>query len=158
MKKVIVLLLFINFTNCKYFNVEKTTSEAILEEELKTFNWNDVDVYPSFETCSTQESKEAKKKCFVNTLTSNLYNHLTAKEITVSQDIKDTIMVHFVISETGKIALINSKINLITKQEIPNIETLLLESLDALPKIYPAIKRGQQVKTQFTLPIEIRVD
>ena len=45
-----------------------------------------------------------------------------------------------------------------TSQEIPNIETLITDSLNTLPKIFPAIKRGQQVKTQFKLPIILRVN
>ncbi|WP_303420646.1 hypothetical protein [Oceanihabitans sp. 2_MG-2023] len=138
--------------------MKKTSSEAILEEELQTFNWRDVDVYPTFKTCSTSSNQESKKVCFQNTLTEAIYKNLTSQKIVVTQDIQDTILVHFQISETGELHLMDAKIDSITLVEIPNIEDLLYESLDFLPEIYPAIKRGQQVKTQFTLPIQIQVD
>jgi hypothetical protein len=51
-----------------------------------------------------------------------------------------------------------AKIDSVTLHEIPNIKELLKNSLDSLPEIYPAIKRGQQVKTAFTLPVIIQVD
>lgn len=156
MQRILLFLLFLVVTSCNYFNVKKTSSEAILEEELETFNWNQVDVYPSFETCNTSTDKESKKKCFQNTLTETIFKNLTSEKIVVTQDIQDTILVHFQISETGELHLIDAKIDSITIVEIPNIEALLHQSLDFLPKIYPAIKRGQQVKTQFTLPIQIQ--
>ncbi|WP_452227435.1 hypothetical protein [Lacinutrix cladophorae] len=158
MQRILLFLLFLVVTSCNYFNVKKTSSEAILEEELQTFNWRDVDVYPTFKTCSTSSNQESKKVCFQNTLTAAIYKNLTSQKIVVTQDIQDTILVHFQISETGELHLMDAKIDSITLVEIPNIEDLLYESLDFLPEIYPAIKRGQQVKTQFTLPIQIQVD
>ena len=158
MQRILLFLLFLGVTSCNYFNVKKTSSEAILEEELQTFNWNEVDVYPSFETCNTSAEKEDKKKCFQNTVTEAIYKSLAAEKIVVTQDIQDTILVHFQISETGELHLIDAKIDSVTMLEIPNMEVLLHQSLDFIPEIYPAIKRGQQVKTQFTLPIQIQVD
>ena len=64
----------------------------------------------------------------------------------------------FQISETGILSLMEAKIDSVTLHEIPNIKELLKNSLDSLPEIYPAIKRGQQVKTAFTLPVIIQVD
>jgi len=34
----------------------------------------------------------------------------------------------------------------------------LNSSIDSLPKIYPAIKRGQSVSTEFVLPIVVNTD
>lgn len=158
MQRILLFLLFLGVTSCNYFNVKKTSSEAILEEELQTFNWNEVDVYPSFEACTTSSDQENKKQCFQNTLTEAIYKSLAAEKIVVTQDIQDTILVHFQISETGELRLIDAKIDSVTLLEIPNMEVLLRQSLDFIPEIYPAIKRGQQVKTQFTLPISIQVD
>lgn len=158
MQRILLFLLFLGITSCNYFNVKKTSSEAILEEELQTFNWNEVDVYPSFETCNTSSDKENKKECFQKTLTEAIYKGLASEKIVVTQDVQDTILVHFQISETGELHLMDAKVDSITLVEIPNIKVLLHQSLDFLPEIYPAIKRGQQVKTQFILPIQIQVD
>ncbi|GGG39854.1 hypothetical protein GCM10010976_09360 [Bizionia arctica] len=146
------------FVSCNYFDVKKTTSDAILNEELKTFNWSDVDDYPSFASCNDGVSKEEKKRCFQNTLTVIISNKIQKDTIVVSQNIDDTIYIKFQISETGKLSFIEAKVDSVTLREIPNINELLANSLDSLPTIYPAIKRGQQVKTAFTLPVIIRVN
>lgn len=158
MKQIAIVLVFIIFTSCNYFDVKKTSSEAILEEELKTFNWSEVDVYPSFSSCDHEKSEEAKKLCFQNTLRNVIYNEIKSDTIIVSEYLKDTILIKFEISEKGKLSVVNMEIDSLTQKEIPNIETLLLNSLNALPKIYPAIKRGQQVKTKFTLPVVIQAN
>jgi hypothetical protein len=138
--------------------VKKTSSEAILEEELQTFNWNDVDEYPSFSLCDSLSIKEDRKGCFQSVLTIHIWEFLKSKKLVVSQDIRDTIILNFQVSEKGSLNLLDAKIDSLTLQEIPDINKLLEQSLDSLPKIFPAIKRGQQVTTEFKLPIIINVN
>ena len=158
MKQSFVFILVLMLTSCEYFNVKKTSSEAILKEELQTFNWNDVDEYPSFSVCDSLIAKAEKKVCFQNILTNCIVNYLQKEKLIVNQDIHDTIVLEFQISKKGKLSLIHSKIDSITLYEIPNIKNLLNKSLDTLPEIFPAIKRGQQVKTKLYLPVVIKVD
>ena len=157
MKQLYVFILVFMLSSCEYFNVKKTSSEAILNEELQTFNWKDVDAYPTFSSCDSMSTKQEKKQCFENHLTTRIFSFLESEGIVVSQDINDTIVLNFQVSETGVLLLSSSKIDSLTLQEIPNIKTLLSKSIDSLPKIYPAIKRGQQVKTAFELPVIINV-
>ena len=39
-------------------------SQSILEQELKTFSWNEVDQYPSFESCEDIINFNENKICF----------------------------------------------------------------------------------------------
>lgn len=158
MKKISVLICVLVLSSCEYFNVKKTSSEAILKEELQTFNWNDVDEYPSFSICDSSSDKQERKQCFETTLTSYITTYLQKDTIVVTQDIKDTINLKLQVSDKGIISLLSVNVDSVTSLEIPNIRALLAESLDALPKIFPALKRGQQVKTEFKLPIIIHVD
>ena len=153
--KHILVFLFIILVSCEYFNVKKTSSEAILNEELQTFNWNDVDVYPSFPVCDSLQTKDEKTACFTEVLTNHILKYLENEPIIVTHSIKDTVNLQFQISETGTLSLLNVYVDSLTVSEIPNIENLIYSSLDSLPKIFPAIKRGQQVKTEFKLPIII---
>ena len=155
MRSLYVFLVFLMVTSCEYFNVKKTSSEAILKEELQTFNWKDVDEYPSFSQCDSVTLKQERKDCFQRVLMTHISNFLQNEKIVVSQDISDTIILNFQVSETGDLKLLHAKIDSVTRVGIPEIETLLYKSLEALPKIFPATKRGQQVKTEFTLPIII---
>lgn len=155
MKQLYAFLLVLTLTSCEYFNVKKTTSEAILKEELQTFNWNDVDVYPTFSTCDSVESKNEKTACFTEVLTTHILGFLQNKNIIVTHHITDTINIKLRVSETGDLSLLNIKADSLIIKEIPNLEALIYSSLDSLPKVFPAIKRGQQVKTEFELPIII---
>jgi len=145
------------FAGCEYFNVKKTSSEAILQEELKTFNWNDVDEYPSFLDCESSISKAERKRCFQHTLTTHIANYLKNEVIVVGQNIHDTVMLKFQVSKEGELSLIETDLDSLTQQEIPEIKSLIKSSLDSLPQIFPAIKRGQQVTTEFLLPLVISV-
>lgn len=158
MKQFCVFILVLMLTSCEYFNVKKTSSEAILQEELQTFNWNDVDVYPTFSSCDSLVTKPEKKECFESQLTNQIFNFLQHENIVVSQDINDTINLKFQVSEKGELTLLNFELDSLTMHEMPNIKTLINQSLDSLPKIFPAIKRAQQVKTEFELPIIISVN
>lgn len=158
MKQIAVFLLCLMLASCQYFDVEKTSSEAILKKELKTFNWKEVDSYPSFKTCDTLQSKLDAKQCFETTLANHISSKLQEQTIIVSQDINDTILLSLLISEKGELVINAIEIDSVTTLEIPEIKTIITNSLDTLPTIYPAIKRGQQVKSQFKLPIVLRVN
>jgi len=158
MKHICIFLLLILLISCEYFNVKKVSSETILQEELETFNWNDVDEYPTFSSCDTTSSKPDKKACFEQTLTAFITNHLQKDTLVVTKDIHDTISLNFRVTSKGYLILLDTKVDSLTLEEIPNIQTILKEGLDSLPKIYPAIKRGQQVTTEFRLPIIISMN
>jgi hypothetical protein len=145
-------------TSCEYFNVKKTSSEAILNEELQTFNWESVDHYPTFSKCDSSKTKNESIACFQNTLVNHINAYLQQEIIIVTQDVTDTLQLHFQVNRLGELTIKEAKIDSITLVEIPNIKSLLHESLEALPKIFPAIKRGQQVTTEFNLPIIIHVN
>ena len=133
-------------------------SQDTVNEELQTFNWNDVDEYPSFVACESSTSKQESKQCFETTLITHITNNLSKEIIVVTENVQDTVLIKFRISETGKLSVLDIKNKEQTKAQIPNLDVLLTKSLDSLPNIFPAIKRGQQVKTEFTLPIVIQVE
>jgi hypothetical protein len=155
MKQYCTFLLVLMLYSCEYFNVKKVSSETILKEELQTFNWNDVDEYPMFTVCNSTLTKQERKACFEQTLTNFIIGYLQKDAIVVTQDLYDTIYLNFKITAAGDLILLDTKIDSLTNNEIPYIKQLLTESLDSLPEIFPAIKRGQQVTTEFTLPIII---
>lgn len=158
MKQLTVFILLICLYSCDYFDKKKVNSQDIVNEELQTFNWNDVDEYPSFKTCESSTSKQESKQCFETTLITHITNKLSNEVIVVTENVEDTVVIKFHISETGNLSVLNIKNKETTKEQIPNLDSLLLKSLDSLPTIFPAIKRGQQVKTEFTLPIVIQVN
>ncbi|MBC3757047.1 hypothetical protein H7U19_01430 [Hyunsoonleella sp. SJ7] len=158
MRPTLILILLFTLMSCEYFNIKKTTPEAILKEELKTFNWDEVDTYPSFSQCDSLSLKEEKKSCFESTLYAEISGFLQNQIIVVTEDVNDTLQLEFKVSKQGDLFLMKTEMDSLTQQQIPQLQRLLQKSLDSLPRIYPAIKRGQQVATEFKLPVIITVD
>ena len=158
MKPIVFLLILLLATSCSYFEKKKIYSEDLLEEELQTFNWNEVDTYPTFTSCDTITVKADSKVCFQNTLVSNVNRFLEAQNIIVSEDVNDTIRLKITIDNKGFLEVESIDYNPETAFQIPEIDSLLRQSLKGIPKIHPAIKRGQQVKAAFELPVIVRIN
>jgi hypothetical protein len=158
MKRLSIILCVFALISCNYFEKKKVFTEDILNEELQTFNWNDVDEYPTFASCDTTLGKENKRQCFENTLLQVLNKNLLKQNIVVTEDVNDTILLKITIDNQGNFNVNDIQSNELTKAQIPKIDSLLIHSFDSLPKIYPAIKRSQQVTTQFSLPVVVRIN
>lgn len=158
MKRIAYFLLIILFVSCDYFEKQKVNSEDLLQEELQTFNWNDVDTYPTFDSCKSISSKDQSLLCFQNTVINHVNTYLEAQHLIVSEDVNDTIRLKLIISNKGVLEIEHIAIQPETQFQIPEIDSLLRQSLNTIPKIYPAIKRGQQVTTAFELPVIVKIE
>lgn len=158
MKPIVILFILFFATSCNYFEKKKVYPEDLLKEELQTFNWNEVDAYPTFSNCDSMTTKEDGRICFQNTLIGSVNEFLEAQNLVVSNDVNDTITLKIKIDNYGGLIIESIKIQPETLQEIPEIDSLLRESLNSIPKIFPAIKRGQQVTTAFELPVIVQID
>ncbi|MDT0558960.1 hypothetical protein RM697_09895 [Ichthyenterobacterium sp. W332] len=153
-----LLFLFMVLNSCQYFEKKKVYSQDIYEEELKTINWNDVDQYPAFENCESVTIKQDRKQCFETTLTQYINTYFSNQNIIVSHDINDTLYLKLEIDKAGTIDVYSIEADSLTRAHIPKLDSLVERNILALPKIYPAIKRGQEVNTEFLLPIVIKLD
>lgn len=158
MKRILIFLVLINMMSCDDFNKKKVYSQDLLENELESFTWNDVDEYPTFASCDSTLGKSNKKQCFENTLRDILNTNLSQYHITVSESIEDTVQIKITIDKEGRLIVNSIECNALTQQEIPQLDSLLRKSLNDLPKIFPAIKRSQQVTTQFNLPVILKIE
>ena len=155
MKRLILIAILVVLTSCDYFNKKKIDSKEILDEELKSINWNDVDEYPTFSIC---DSSDNKKICFEDVLRNRLNDQLSKQNIIVTEDVSDTILLKINIDNKGNFTIKHIVSSEMTKAQIPQLDSLLRHSFDSLPKIYPAIKRSQQVATEFSLPVVVNIN
>ncbi len=158
MKSIVFLLILLLATSCSYFEKKKVYSDDLLEEELQTFNWNEVDIYPTFSNCESITEKADSKACFQNTLLTNVNRFLEVQNIIVSEDVNDTIRLKITINNKGFLNVESIDFKPETAIQIPEIDSLLRQSLKGIPKIFPAIKRGQQVTTAFELPVIVKIN
>ena len=158
MKYILYLFFLFFFFSCELNINKKIRVDEILDEEWKTFNWSDVDEYPSFSTCDSLSSLSLKKECFIFTLSNQISVDLISNTKTVNRIIQDTVILKFTISKDGEIDFDE----LIVDESIIDLRSLIdlsfKSSIKKLPKIFPAIKRGQQVNVKFSLPIYVSTE
>ena len=158
MKYILFFFFLFFFFSCELNINKKISVDEILDEEWKTFNWSDVDEYPSFSTCDSLSSLSLKKECFIFTLSNQISVDLISNTKTVNRIIQDTVILKFTISKDGEIDFDE----LIVDESIIDLRSLIdlsfKSSIKKLPKIFPAIKRGQQVNVKFSLPIYVSTE
>ncbi|MDG2172217.1 MAG: hypothetical protein EVA44_03345 [Flavobacteriales bacterium] len=159
MMRYIISLFFLVFLFSCELNINKKKSvDEILDEEWRTFNWSDVDEYPSFSRCDSLQNLSLKKQCFITTLSDQISEDLIINTKTVNRTIQDTVMLRFVISKNGEITLEELIVDKNIIDLKGTINSSFESSIDKLPKIFPAIKRGQQVNVKFSLPIFVSTE
>ena len=148
-------ILFLIFFSCDFTSNKELIVEDLVSNDLKTFNWNDVDTYPRFQNCDTIINKESNFNCFVNTITSNLQSNLVNNSVVVNSSLSDTLIINFNVTKKGDIVLSELSNKSVISELNVLIDSIFKYTVSDLPKLYPAIKRGQPVKTKFILPILI---
>lgn len=152
---VVILLLA---TSCQFFETEKVSSEEIFKDEIKTINWKDVDRYPSFPNCEKTLDKSEQQECFIKIVSNHLYQVVRQKNLIAGREIQDTVNINFEVSSSGKLSILEMKMDSLLQKDFPHLKTAILKSIDSLQPIAPAYKRGIPVKTKFTLPVIIQTD
>lgn len=158
MNKILLFLLLLTFMSCNQFETRRISSEEILREESEELNWHQVDQYPAFEECREFLVEEEAKACFGQKVAQYVYGRLEDKQPVVTKSLNDTILLHLVISSQGKPTIDSMEIDSIITQQLPKIKIWIQQSIDSLPKIDPATKRGIPVSTKFRMPVVIQTD
>lgn len=155
MNRWFLFLLVVLLLSCKDFELKKQSADQILEEQLKSINWNEVDFYPRFNNCGTINSKDESKICFDSEIKKAISKHLEGQKIASSNTSNDTLLLKLFVTKEGVLSLekliIPEKIEL----ENPKLRSLLNESIETLPKLSPAQKRSVPVPLHTQLPIII---
>lgn len=157
MKRTLLLLLSIFLFSCN-FETKKISSEEVLELESQTLNWKEVDQYPAFEDCQEETELTAARDCFEQEVAENIYAYLAKQQPVVTEAINDTLLLYLKISKEGRPEIDSVEIDSTTTKQLPEIRSWLTQSIDSLPKIYPASKRGIPVSTVFKMPIVIKAE
>ena len=159
MKKIIQLLfLILVIQSCQYFDKQVPDEKELLEQELKKINWDEVDEFPSVLQCDTIKDAEIKRQCFFDYLAQTIQERIGIDTLQMLYPEMDTIEVKVTINPDASLQFEPqfSK-DSITYDKV-KIDSILTARLSDFPKVEPAIKRGIKVKTQFVLPVIIKVE
>lgn len=130
----------------------------MLQNELKSINWKEVDEYPSVVDCEKIDNRAQRQKCFFEVLTQLIQQKLSVDTLSVLYPELDTIEVKVTVFPNATLQFEPQfPKDSVTYDKI-KIDSILKARLIDFPKINPAIKRGIPVKTQFILPVILKVE
>lgn len=159
MKLFWVLILLFSAISCQYFEKQVPDEKELLEQELKKINWEEVDDFPSVLQCDTIKDVEIKKQCFFDYITQTIQERINIDTLRVEYPEIDTINLKITVNPDSSLQFEtqfqNDSIPLADKTKI---DSILTSRLSDFPKVEPAIKRGVKVKTQFVLPVIIKME
>lgn len=158
LKQYYFFLVFGIFTSCQYFEKQVPSEKELLQKELKSINWKEVDEYPSFTDCDKLEDKKQRQQCFFELLTQFIQDKLEVDTLSVLYPELDTIEVKVTVFPDSRMQFEPQFPKDSVAYDTIKIDSILHARLVDFPKVNPAIKQGIPVKTQFVLPVIIKVE
>lgn len=158
MKQYFLFFVFLIFNSCQYFDKQIPSEKELLQKELKSINWKEVDEYPSVADCEKIEDKNQRQQCFFEVLTQLIQEKLRVDTLSVLYSELDTIEVKVTIFPNATMQFEPQFPKDSVAYDKTKIDSILKIRLVDFPKINPAIKRGIPVKTQFILPVILKVE
>ena len=152
------LLLSLFMVSCQYFEKEVPNEKELLEQELKKINWDEVDEFPSVLQCDTIKDAEIKRQCFFDYLAQTIQERIGIDTLQMLYPEMDTIEVKVTINPDASLQFEPQFSKDSVAYDKTKIDSILTARLSDFPKVEPAIKRGIKVKTQFVLPVIIKVE
>lgn len=149
-----LLFVIVLFNSCDKFSFSKSNKKQAIDTVV---DFSSVDMFPSFKDCNPIIDKDKKAACFRETIHQKIGAELLKHQFTIKDAIDELVYVDVLINSNGEflIAGITSSQNI--KDQIPKLDSLLIASIQSLPKVYPAIKRGIPVTTKYRLPVKIQL-
>lgn len=157
----IILILFLSplfFSSCQYFDKQVPSEKELLQKELKAINWKEVDELPSIADCEKIENKILRQQCFFEYMTQLIQEKISIDTLSVLCPELDTIEVKVTVFPNATMQFEPQFPKDSVAYDIVKIDSILKSRLVGFPKVNPAIKRGIPVKTQFVLPVILKVE
>lgn len=158
MKKAIALLLFSLCISCHYFDEKLPTEQELLDKQMKEINWKEVDEYPSVIECEKLANKSEREHCFFEFLTQAIQQKLSVDTLALLYPELDTIEVKVTVFPNATLQFEPQFPKDSVAYDTIKIDSILHARLIDFPKVNPAIKRGIPVKTQFVLPVILKIE
>ncbi len=159
MKKIIQLFfLLLASQSCQFFDKKVPDENILLEQELKKINWNEVDEFPSVLQCDTIKNAEIKRQCFFDYIAQTIQERIGIDSLHLKYPEIDTLNIKITVNPDSSLQFESQFSSDSVAYDKPKIDSILTARLADFPEVEPAIKRGIKVKTQFVLPIIIKVE
>lgn len=156
MKQFFLFLILLSFYSCQYFEKQVPSEKELLQKELKSINWKEVDEYPSVADCEKIADKKLRQQCFFEVMAQLIQQKLDIDTLAVMYPELDTIDVKVTVFPNASMKFEPQFPKDSVAYDTIKIDSILHARLVDFPKINPALKRGLPVKTQFILPVILK--
>lgn len=151
-------VLALGLGSCEWFPSRQARTQQLVNAEMQTIDWNQLDQFPLFGACDETAPKTDQQECFQGTLTLHLSMALEDFDFRSETALHDTIYVDFLVDNKGGISVLSVGENPTLSAENPEFENIVARSLRSLPRLEPALKRGIPVAAQFRIPLVLKTD
>jgi protein TonB len=130
-----------------------------------TIQFSEVDSKPVFPGCEEFVTEEGKAACFQKSLVEHVAKNFSYPENARKLKIFGKVFVNFVIETDGKVSSVSIARGLQSneqskkeRQAAADLEQECLRVVGMLPSMKPASHKGKNVRMQFTMPINARLN
>ena len=148
------LVIIFSITSCDKFLFSKSKSIQVLDTIV---DFASVDTSPSFKECDSIIDKHQKSNCFRTTIHQKIGAELQKHQFIIKDSISEIVFVDLLINSKGKIVFEALASSEEMRIQLPQLDSVLRISVDKIPTVYAAIKRGIPVTTKYRLPIKIQL-
>ncbi|MEN2414196.1 hypothetical protein [Flavobacterium mesophilum] len=156
MKQFFIFLAFLLLNSCQYFEKKVPSEKELLQKELKSINWKEVDEYPTVAECESIADEKQRQKCFFDVMAQLIQEKLQIDSLSILYPELDTIQVKVTVFPNSKMKFEPQFPKDSVAYDTIKVDSILHARLIDFPKVNPAIKRGIPVKTQFILPVILK--
>jgi len=156
LKQFFLFLVVLSFNSCQYIDKQVPSEKELLQKELKSINWKEVDEYPSVANCEKIADKKQRQQCFFDVMAQLIQQKLDIDTLTILYPELDTIQVKVTVFPNSTMKFEPQFPKDSVAYDTIKIDSILHARLVDFPKINPALKRGLPVKTQFILPVILK--
>ena len=103
MRKTSLIFSFFFFLACDLdFQISKKISvDEFVNDEMKSFNWSEVDQFPVFENCTQINETSEKNNCFIRTISDSLSLNFIKNDLILNRTLIDTVFIKFKVDKKG---------------------------------------------------------
>jgi|GEM_PF-819439 len=159
MKQILLFVFFSLFlASCKDYSKTIPDEQELLRKELHTINWNEVDIYPTYENCDSIEDAQKNLACFFYIFKEDLTGLLRKDSLLQTPKFLslDSLPIEVTVYPNAAVELKLHQNNVEVEPEIiGTIDSLLFIKSTQLQPIKPAIKRDMPVKSKFLVKVSM---
>lgn len=155
LRSFFILFILCLFESCDFFQEKFGQSSTTFDTIIDVHR---VDAMPFFSACDSVLDVASKNRCFHTKLYQQVSKNLLSNTFKVSKSIDETVYVKIRFDNEGKASLEAIEQTDLVKEQIPQLDSLVLLSVQTMPKVYPALKKGIEVASVHIIPIGIHIN